>query len=385
MTPNVRGGSFAERATLAAALAWVEAHTCVLPSEDISVLDAAGRTLASPLHPPAWPPTDRAAVDGYAVSAAETDGATDYSPLPLGFAIPVTLGDVLPPGTDAVLAYPSVSRRGSAVDAVVAAAPGAGVERRGSEATLLHPGPLRHDAVALLTLMGVARIAVVRRPRVALVVAGAKAGPDVLTPLVGSLVARDGGIPEVRETLAAAPDGPADLVLLVGRSGCGLDDDMPHRIAAAGGVLALHGIAFRPGDSAGLGWLHGAPAVLIPGSPAAAASVYEMLAGPAVRRLGGRTDALPWVEKDAVLDRKVTSIVGCTDMVQVRLAGGRATPLGPADTAGLGRVVLSDGWLLVPDGSEGYRAGAAVTVCCPLPLMQASNHRGTHPATGTEP
>ena len=140
---------------------------------------------------------------------------------------------------------------------------------------------------------------------------------------------------------------------------------MPHRFAAAGGVLDLHGIAFRPGDTAGLGRLGGVPAVLLPGSPLAALSVYEVLAGPAVRRLSGRADVPAHVERQAVLERKITSAIGCTDMVRVRLRDDRAIPLGPADSGGLGRAVLADGWVIVPEAYEGYPAGGAVTVRCP--------------------
>ena len=67
-----------------------------------------------------------------------------------------------------------------------------------------------------------------------------------------------------------------------------------------------------------------------------------------------------------MLDRKITSAIGFTDLVRVRLQDGRATPLGPADAGGLARVVASDGWVLVPEGQEGFPAGTAVTVHCRL-------------------
>lgn len=359
---DVRGAGFGGRAPLAAALAWIEAHAAALPAETIPAHEAAGRVLAVPPTGGAWPLADRALHDGYAVCAAETEGAGDYNPLPLITAAAVNSGDALPPGTDAVAPYASVSRRGPGYDALAPVPRGAAVERRGSEAAVLPTGPLRPDAVALLALLDVAQVEAVRRPRVALVVAGAKSGPDVLTGLLRSLVARDGGTAAAHAGIAAVRE--ADLLLLAGRSGCGWDDDMPHRLAAAGGALDLHGIAFRPGDSAGLGRLGAVPVVLLPGSPLAALSAYEVLAGPAVRRMGARADLLPWVERQAVLARKVTSLIGCTDMVRVTVAGGRAMPLGPADAAGLGRAVMADGWVIVPDESEGYPAGARVTVRC---------------------
>jgi len=363
VTPaDVRLVGFGSRAPLATALAWVEANATTLPTETVPVQDAVGRVLAMVPAGTPWPAADRAGLDGYAVRAAETEGASDYAPLPLRHAELVVSGGPMPPGTDAILPYAGV-RSGAVLETLAVAARGAGLERQGAEGAAPLPGPLRPEGMALLALLGVPAVEAVRRPRVALVAAGPKSGPDVLTPLLRALVARDGGM-ATSAVLEDAGGGAADLVLLVGRTGCGGDDDMPQRLAAAGGMLDLHGIAFRPGDTAGLGRLGTLPVVLLPGSPLAALSVYEALAGPAVRRLGGRPSP-SHVERQAVLERKITSAIGCTDMVRVRLRDGRATPLGPADTGGLGRAVLSDGWIMVPEGQEGHPVGAAVTVQCP--------------------
>ena len=271
----------------------------------------------------------------------------------------------MPPGTDAVAAFASVGRQGPAFQALAPVARGAGVERHGVESGTPQPGLLRPESLALLALLDIPVIQAIRRPLVAIMAAGPKSGPDVLTPMLRALVARDGGAAVVQAGIEDAFNAGTDLMLLAGRTGCGRDDDMADRFQAAGGVLDLHGIAFRPGDTAGLGRLGGVPAVLLPGSPLAALSVYEVLAGPAVRRLGGRADASAHLARPAVLERKVTSAIGYTDMVRVRLCGSRATPLGPADSGGLGRAVLADGWVIVPEGGEGYPAGTAVTVQCP--------------------
>ena len=375
-TPQgVRGVGFGSRTPLATALAWVRSHTGPLPDESVPAHLALGRVLTS--APPAapWPPTDRAAQDGYAIRAADTVGASDYNPLPLPEARPIGAGEPMPPGTDAVAAFSAITLsaaiapssaiagHGLAPHALASVASGSGVDRRGSEAPP-RPGLVRPEHAALLALLGIADIQAVRRPRVALVVAGPKSGPDVLTPLLTQLVTRDGGVattaPDLQHDLAQA-----DLLMLVGRTGCGMDDDMPDRLRDAGGVLDMHGIAVRPGDTAGLGRLGTVPAILLPGTPLAALSVYELLASPAVRRLAG-LGALPArMVQTSVLDRKVTSLIGCTDMVRVRLHDGRATPLGPADTGGLGRAAQADGWIIIPDGLEGHPPGATVTVECP--------------------
>ena len=374
---GVRGVGFGSRAPLATALAWVQSQTGPLPDEAVPAHLALGRVLTSAPNAAPWPPTDRAALDGYAVRAADTEGASDYNPLPLRDAQPIAAGEPMPPGTDAVAPFavvalssaiaPSsaIAGHGLAPHALASVASGSGVDRRGSEAPP-RPGLVRPEDAALLALLGIAEIQAVRRPRVTLVVAGPKSGLDVLTPLLTQLVARDGGLataaPDVQHDLA-----DADLLILVGRTGCGMDDDMPDRLRDVGGALDMHGIAFRPGDTAGLGRLGTLPAILLPGTPLAALSVYEMLASPAVRRLAGLGARPARTIQTAILDRKVTSLIGCTDMVRVRLHDGRATPLGPADTGGLARAAQTDGWIIIPDSLEGHPSGTSIIVECPIP------------------
>ena len=349
---------------MAATLAWAGAGVAPLGAERIATDVAAGRVLASPCGGEPWPGVDRAATDGYGIEAATTEGASEYNPLPAGDAILVAAGRPIPPGADTVAPYPALHRRGPVLEALTPVARGAGIERRGADASTgfqVPAGLLGPEAAALLLLLGLREVEVVRRPNVAIVVAGPKGGPDVLTPMLAHLVAGDGGTASFHSSPATVPPG-GDLVLLAGRSGCGLDDDMPHLLRAAGGKLDLHGIAVRPGDSAGLGWLGGVRVVVLPGSPASALTVYDLLAGPIVQTLGGRAAAPRSVQQEAVLDRKITSAIGFTDLVRVRLRHGRATPLGPADTGGLARIVLSDGWVLVPEGQEGFPVGSPVIV-----------------------
>ena len=366
MTAGARRAGFSSLAPFADALAWIDAHIGRLPAEAVAVQDACGRVLAHPLTTTAdWPDVDRAAIDGYAVSAEDTEGASDYSPLALRMATFVSSGATMPDGADAVIACSMTGSTGGATHALAAVARGAGVVRRGGDAPLgfqIPPGALRPEAAALLTLLGIATVTVTGLPRVGLVVADPKSGPDVLAPMLRALIARDGGITVQRIDLASLLTDDVSLILLVGPTGSGRDDDMAMRLGAAGGMLDLHGIAMRPGESAGLGKVHGIPVMLMPGTPAEALAAWDLVAGPSVRAMGGR---MPGAARPAMLGRKITSMVGVTDLVRVGMADGHAMPLGPADTGGLGRAVLSDGWVVVPDGHEGYPAGAAVAVHSP--------------------
>lgn len=364
MTAAARRASFTGLTPFAEALAWIGAHTGRLPAEVVPVRNACWRVLERPLAAAAsWPDTDRAAIDGWAVSARETEGASEYNPLALHVAIPVVSGTAMPDGTDAVVASPILDSNGPVHHVLATVARGAGVERRGSDAPEgyeVPAGVLRPEAVAMLELLGLASVAVTRPPRVALMVAGPKSGPDVLTPMLCALIARDGGTAHQAAEFDALSVNSSDLLLSAGRAGLGRDDDMAARLKAAGGALHLHGLAIRPGRSTGLGTCHGVPAVLLPGTPDAALSAYEMLVGPGVRSMGGLGPV--HVTQPLILGRKITSMVGMTDMIRVQVVGDRVVPLGPADTGGLGRAVLSDGWIVVPDGHEGYPAGATVMV-----------------------
>lgn len=351
---------------LAEALAWVDAHTAPLGPETLDVAIAGGRVLASAIGSPGgWPAADCATVDGYAVRASDTDGASAYSPVPLA-AITVTPGTVLPPGTDAVLPLAAADTMAGTIHATTPVAPGAGTVRRGSEVA---PGQdaipagavLRAPELALMTLLAVARVPVVRQPRVGLVVFG-HAGPDALTPMLRLLVGQDGGVAEALPGEYGtdwARAGRFDLVLLAGRSGEGAGDDAPKALRHAGGTLDLHGVAMRPGETAGLGRLGDVPVVLLPGVPLACLSAHVVLASRAVRRLAGR--AMPGTT-EARLTRRISSALGYTDLVRVRLHDGAATPLAGPEGGGLIGAVRADGYVMVPDGSEGVDAGATVLV-----------------------
>lgn len=391
--PDIRLVGFADRTPLSGALAWIDAHTSVLGPETIDVEGAAGRTASTSFVSQLdWPNADYAAVDGYAVRAADSEGASDYNPLPLalleardagalppGSASLAVAGTPLPSGADAILLSDAAQRSGpTMLDVLAPVARGAGVDHRGSE---LRTGMevvacskrLRPQDIALLAGTGMVRIAVVRQPLVRLVVPGPKAaGHDALTPMLRALITRDGGTAEISppadigrtalaQAMARAVVG-ADLVLVAGRSGAGMDDEAPLAITEAGGMLDLRGIAMRPGDSTGLGQVGGVLVLLLPGAPLACLAAYDMLAGRGIRRLAGIQASLPYPVVDAALDRKIVSAIGFTDLVRVWMAGGRATPLGSAESGGLVSAVRADGFVIVPEASEGYALGSPVCV-----------------------
>ncbi|AWK87727.1 molybdopterin-binding protein [Azospirillum thermophilum] len=374
---DVRGRGFSGRTPLAEAQARIDAAAAALPACLVPPAQAAGLVLAAPVTAADdLPDRDRAARDGFAVAAADTLGAGSYNPVPLPSALPVSAGQPLPPGCDAVLPVEAVSHAAGLVEALDAVAPGAGVERRGAAlrtgATVLQPGRRLCAAdVGLLGGLGLAAVCVVPRPRVRLLIAGGpREGGDALTPLLAALVRRDGGEVEAAEplpaetgALAAALAAPgADLILCAGRTGVGMDDAAPPALAEAGS-LEFHGVALRPGDSAALGRVGEVPVVLLPGEPMAALAAYELLGGRAVRRRAGRAPGLPHATVQAVTARKLVSEIGCADLYRVRLTGdGLAEPVASPAVPGLAAAVRADGFVLIPAESEGVPAGSTVTI-----------------------
>lgn len=375
---DVRGRGFARRAALTDGWDWVDGRVAPPPARSLPLAACAGLRLADAVAATGdWPPADRAAVDGYAVAAADTLGAGSYNPVPLTAAVAVSAGDALPPGSDAVIPYEAAQAVGPFIEAIDAVAPGSGVERRGAWATagspLLPAGRrLRPGDLGLLAAAGHSTVPVLPAPRVRILIAGGpKAGaPEQLGAMLAALVGRDGGVVEAVEdlpadldTLAEAFARPgADLILSAGRTGTGPDDVAPPALAQAGS-LDLHGIAMRPGGSAGLGVAGGGPVLLLPGEPMAALAAYELLAGRAVRRAAGLPAALPHATVEAVTARKLVSEIGSFDLHRVRLdEGGRVEPVASPNWPGLAAAARADGFVLIGADSEGVPDGASVTM-----------------------
>jgi molybdopterin molybdotransferase len=377
--PRMRG--FAARASLEEAWAWLDARINPLDIETVQPDAAIGRVTARDVVAPCdLPAMDRVAVDGYAVRAADSVGASDYNPIPLdvaGPSLPVSVGDAVPPGTDSVIAVEHTRSDGGMIELVTAVAEGDGIERRGDDiaaGTILLPAGrmVRPADAALLTAAGVTIVPVVRRPVVRLAAVGGELAesPDLNTPMLAALIARDGGIAERHPPLpddeAAIRDflgrPGADLVIICGGSGLGAGDFTAQALAEAG-TLAIHGIALRPADTIALGEAAGIPVAILPGGTAACLCAYEVVAGRAVRRLGGGSPDFPFIRRSMVTTRKIVSPGGWVDFCRVRInADGCVEPIGSGGNTSLSSVARANGFVLVPAEQEGFPAGSTVPV-----------------------
>ena len=406
----------------------IQAAGCwdALPAESIALPDALGRVTAAPV----WarlsaPHYHAAAMDGYAVRADDTAGATESAPLELRVpdqAIYVDTGDALPPHATAVVPIEAAQPMGSGADTrqperiqIRAALPpwqhvrATGEDMVATELVLPANQRLRPVDLGALAGCGYGTVLVRRQPRVAIIPTGTElvqAGTDVLpgqiieynSLVLGAQVQQWGGlatrwpiVPDDFEKICAAVKEAAathDLVLLNAGSSKG-SEDFSARVIAALGKVCLHGVAVRPGHPVILGVLAGAgsqrptPIVGVPGYPVSAAHTGEIFVEPLLARWLGMASAAA-ATVTATLTRKVLSPVG--DDEYLRVSAGRvnnrivATPL--ARGAGvISSLVRADGIVRIPRFSEGYAAGTSVTVHLYRTAAEIDNtilHIGSH-------
>ena len=370
--------NFIERITLEAALAWIDAAPARGAVEEVALTAALGRVLAEPVtFGVDRPPFDLAFIDGYALQADATLGATAYNPLSLPlvpsgeaaathFAAACCAGAPLPPGADAVLPTDAVEASAGMVEVSEPAPRGAGVARRGGtarrgEITLPAGRWLGPMQIALAASAGAKVVKLATRPVVELWLAGAKLpGVEALATAISALVARDGGIAHC--SVGGALNGGGDALVMVGRSGWGDDDNSIPQLLAQGGKLDHHGVAFAPSGSIGFGWLGPRPVVLIPGDPYAALAAYEVFVGRLVRRLAGRPASFARSVRRCRLVGKIASPVGVAEFAPVTIDGDSATLVAIAPSDGLVGLARADAFALVPAGLEGFAEGAEIDV-----------------------
>lgn len=394
---------FLKRHRVAEAWRWIDSVAKPLPPEKVSLESAAGRILAEDVysHYP-LPPFRRAMMDGYAVVAEDTLGASVTNPVPLqlvgeirpgeappgelrpGQAMRIATGAPLPKGANAVLPAEFAEET---TDTVLAHAPVAPLKHVGeagediAAGTLVLPRgrKLRPQDLGLLSLVGLAEVPVVRRPEVRILITGNEllpAGtppegfriPDANGPMLAALVLRDGGVvrerkivPDDPALLAEALSQPADVILVSGGSSVGHLDLVPRTLARLGEVV-IHGLAMRPSSPAGMGRIGDTLVFLLPGNPVSCLCAYDFFAGRAIRLLGGRSADWPYRSVRLPLRQKITSALGRVDYVRVRIVDGQVEPIAVFGAAILSSTTRADGFVLCPEDVEGYPAGAEVEV-----------------------
>jgi molybdopterin molybdotransferase len=377
--------------------------------ETVALGQAHGRVPAEAVPAPHdLPGFARSTVDGYAVRAADTYGASEGMPSYLevtgavamgrapegavapGTAVAMPTGGVIPEGADAVVMVEHTQEAmAGTIEVVRPAAPGDGLVRAdedAAEGTELVPAgrALRAQDLGLLAAAGVTDVRVRARPRVAIVSTGdevvdpatAKLGAgqvrDASAVALAALVRDAGGDPDPRgivpddhDALAAVLGdavASSDVVVVSAGSSVGARDETAAVVAGLGkpGIWA-HGIALRPGKPTLLADCGGVPVIGLPGNPRSALVVFRLVGMPVVRLVGGVTRPPAEASTRARLERDVPSAAGRLDIVQVAVRDGVASPLFGA-SALLSILSAADGYVVVPDEATGLQAGTEVDV-----------------------
>ena len=359
-------------------------------TRSVDTAEALGRVTAEPVFAVLSSPYyQAAAMDGIAVAAQSTFGATDESPVTLEVdhqAWFINTGQVLPEGTNAVVMIEQVHQPSPGqVELRAAAFPWQHVRRVGEdmvagEMLLPHHHRLRATDVAALLAAGVFSLEVLQRPRVTILPTGSELvdwqqarekppAPGVIiefnSVLLSGLVTEAGGVPtvwprqpddpdKIRTALSEALATDTHLVMLNAGASAGSKDYTVHILGEVGRVLT-HGVTAMPGKPSILGEAGGKPVVGTPGYPVSAWVCFDQLVRPALERMQGQ----PPRTRDTVEvvpTRGLASRLGQEEFLRVHLGqvGDRvvATPLkrGAGTVTSLTR---ADGILRIPAESEG--------------------------------
>ena len=361
--------------------------------ETIPAAEAAGRMTAEAVYANISAPHYAAsAMDGIAVLAKDSFGATESTPITLSADkyIVVDTGDPIPDGCDAVIMVEDiVENTDGSVTIHSAAAPWQNIRQIGEDicAGKMIIGSfteLTPAAIGAMIAGGVGEIKVIKRPVVGIIPTGDEIIPPCANPEPGQILEFNSAIfssmlkawgaeavtypivPDKYDMILEALNKAleeCDVVLLNAGSSAGRDDYSAKAIAQAGQVL-YHGIAMKPGKPAILGCKGNKPILGVPGYPVSGIIVIEELLRPIIDICMGRGKAVCQTA-EAVLTRPVISGLKYQEFVRVRL--GRVGDKLTASPLNRGSGVVSsfmkaDGILEVPQGREGYEAGERVNI-----------------------
>jgi len=397
-------------------------------SEVIPVVEAYGRVLAKDLVSPTdLPHFHRANMDGYVVRAQDTFGASSGLPAYLKLAgviemgreakrspgkgeiMRISTGGMLPPGTDAVVMVEYTEEMGDGtVEIHRGVSPWENVIRAGEDikkgdAVFKKGRRLRAHDLGALTGVGITKIPVCHRPKVALISTGDEIVDPAKTPKPGqvrnvnqyslrAMITECGGEtvdfgvikddrPLFERTLAKALTS-ADIVMISGGSSVGAKDMTVDVICSfPNSEMFFHGISIAPGKPTIFAKARDKPVMGLPGHPVSALIVFELFGGPLVRMVGGESPASAFAFQRtvrAVLGQNVASAPGREDYVRVVLERRGAAPQnGPFDSAqdrrlyarplpgksgAIFSLVKADGMVCIPLSDEGLEAGEEVEV-----------------------
>ncbi len=383
--------------------------------EFLPIEDSYGRVLAEDIYSNEnLPGFRRSTMDGYAVHAPDTFGASEGMPVYLritgtikmgvpahikispGEAAEVPTGGMLPEGSDAVVMYEHTNRVGDdLIEVLRPVAPGENIVRedediREGQLVLKRGHRLRAHDVGALAGLGITRIRVYRRPLVSIISTGDEIVPphqpirhgqvrDINSYNLHGLITENGGIAlklgiikDEYATLKSVLSGAiekSDMVLITGGSSVGTRD-FTHRVIeelGSPGIL-FHRVTIKPGKPLIGGMVKDVPVFGLPGHPVAVTVCFENFVLPLLRRLTGELIREYLPDRRTVrarLTHNLSSPVGREDHIRVRVEENNGTLLAVPILGKSGLIttlVEADGVVVIPQHSSGLYEGDEVEV-----------------------
>jgi molybdenum cofactor synthesis domain-containing protein len=372
-------------------------------TERVRLVDANGRAAAAAIiSTQDVPPFSRAGMDGYAVRAEDTFGASRYEPRTLrviekvytgnvparavepGTAIEIATGAPMPQGADAIVMVEETEKAGDDVRIQTPVYPRQNVGRQGADITVgqtvLSSGDVFNPSrIGALAALGIADVEVYQKPTVAILSTGneivdpgqeLKPGQiyDINKFTLSTIIAEHGGIPmpfataqDTVDALERAIDAAAacDVLVFSGGSSVG-ERDLILDVIGRKGEIVFHGIAVKPGKPTVFGTINGKPMFGMPGYPTSCLSNAYMLLVPALREMA-RLKPRHIATVTVPLGQRIVSTTGRHQFYTVRIVDGQAMPAFKA-SGDITSMSQADGYIEIPAQTDIVEKGETVTV-----------------------
>lgn len=384
----------------------------IAETEELGLFDAYQRVLAEDVFSPEdLPPFARATMDGYAVRAKDTFGASEFNPVYLkkvgvveigrmpDFEIDaeecseIVTGAPLPKGADSVVMVEYTDVLGDEIEVKRSVAPGENVILKAEDCAkgeiLIKKGTrLRPQDIGILAAVGIPYVKVFKKPKVGIISTGDELVEITKTPELGKIrdvntytlwslclksytdpvtygIVRD-HTSELKEAISKALN-ECDVVLISGGSSIGVRDLTIEAIESLKGKILIHGISISPGKPTILAKIDKRPVIGLPGQVASAQIVMFVLVVPFLRYLSGERAIFdkPSCYVEATMSRNVASKQGREDYIRVKLKrkeeSWTAEPI--LGKSGLLKTLLeADGLVKIPSEKEGVYKDEKVKV-----------------------
>jgi len=415
---DIRMVGFLKRHDIEDMLKLIDENIKILDSEEISFENAIDRVTSEDIISNTDVPSfDRSAMDGYAVLAEDTYGASQNNPLILKIvgevttgkdsnkslnneeAISIMTGAKLPKGADAVIMAENTEiitknnntknakEKTTEIKIFTSVTPGKNVSKQGEdikkkELVIPKNTIIKPQHIGVLSSIQKTKINVYKKPSVAIIVTG----DEIISPndkkeegktvdassfMLTELIKKSGATPvkkgiikddkeKIKHTIISCKE---DLIIVTGGTSVGNKDFIP-TIISENGKLLIHGVNIRPGSPTGFGIINNKPIFMLPGNPAASMVSFDAFVIYAIKKLQNIKHELfsQYKKQTVILERKITSEIGRTDFVRVKIINGKAEPIRVSGAGILSSMTRSNGIIIIPKNKEGLNEGESVEV-----------------------